>query len=209
MKCAMDAIYFANGENKILSSDKEMQFWRENISKYHSEFYRLSVKNFDFIVPIPNSGVAYAEGISKETGVPILNLVKKETHKRFLNVDSGIERNFRISKNLTVNKDYELKNKKILIVDEAIFTGFTLKEVIEQVRIAYDDLEIHVSIPNPIVKKNCIFSKFPIRDLLYNNLQSNYFEEYFRVTDVYLQKLDESYYKSFGWPNTCFFCLED
>jgi len=96
--------------------------------------------HFDYIVPIPlhwqryaqrgfNQAVEIAQVISKKSGKPVANILKRkkrtkrqsglEPNKRILNLSGAFE--------LNVKDCEKYKNKNILIVDDLITTGSTIR----------------------------------------------------------------------------------
>lgn len=112
------------------------------------------VDDIDFIVPIPQTGITYANGIADGLDKPMLYAIsqKSNTSETFIVADV-FKRKSLIMNKLEIVKEI-VKNKKIGLVDEAVFTGATLKLVCESLR-AYDVEKIHVLIPSPLGTKRC------------------------------------------------------
>lgn len=88
----------------------------------------------DYVVPVPNSGLYYAMGFSKATGIPYIQaLVKIREGERTLAETDLVKRGKMIRRNLVLLPDV-LRGKRVVLVDEAIFTGTTLRLVCEKLR---------------------------------------------------------------------------
>lgn len=69
------------------------------------------VKNIDYIVPVPNTGIFYATGLSELTRLPVLFALSKMDSKRAYEIENVDERKAYLYKNISFNKDV-LKGKK-------------------------------------------------------------------------------------------------
>ena len=135
-KFPVRSLVLAKGGSDIVASRK--------LGELAWELTYIKNAEFDFIVPIPLHWKRYAERgynqahqmaniISKKSGKPVVNLLKRvkstqrqselSPHNRILNVVDAFELNLKVFKK---NK-HEYKNKKILIVDDLLTTGSTIK----------------------------------------------------------------------------------
>lgn len=138
------------------------------------------IQNIDYIVPVPSSGNFYAVGLSKMTKIPILPALKKiQVSERAFEIQNVDARKKYLYENMQINF-HLIKNKSIILVDEAIFTGATLKVICD---ILQDNgiKEIHLAIPSPKCFSQCEYLVFPKRTLLLNKINENYITKYFGV----------------------------
>lgn len=141
------------------------------------------ISNVDYIVPVPSSGIFYAVGLSKALKIPFLPALRKlEISERAFEIQNVDMRKSYLSKNMEVNA-HLIKGKKLLIVDEAIFTGATLKVVCELLK-ENGALEVHIAIPSPKCYKNCEYLVQPDRTMLLNKINENAISKYFDVESV-------------------------
>lgn len=144
-----------------------------------------SLKEIDYIVPIPETGKYYAQGIAEALKIPYREVFfkKNEKHGRSFDIKDSDERRKFINSKLGIHSGL-LKNKSIAIVDEAIFTGATLKiacHLLKEEKIK----KLYIFIPSPSCKRKCMFNMQPDRTLLLDYYRESDLRLYFDVTEVY------------------------
>lgn len=168
------------------------------------------LEKIDYIVPVPNSGNFYAVGFSKATGIPYLPALSKvDVSERAFEIQDVSMRRSYLIKNMSVNSDL-IREKNILLIDEAIFTGATLKSVCELVGEA-GAKTVNIAIPSPQCFKACQNYVQPERELLLSKVRSSAVARYFNVESVtYLsEKTYRDQISSFkGDNNFCMTCFE-
>jgi amidophosphoribosyltransferase len=103
---------------------------------------RQPVKNADCIIPIPETSIFNAQGFSKESKIPLVNAIfKKRPKTQTLFIKNRKER----IKNVFLFIPNLIKNKKIVLVDETVISGLSLKTVLSVIR-GYKPKEIHVRV---------------------------------------------------------------
>lgn len=166
-----------------------------NVGKYRYDLgYQLAqsipakvIKEIDSIVPIPMSGLYYAMGLSKGTGIPYVQaLYKHDVQARSFQLADIALRERIIEQKIKPIADL-LVGRNILLVDEAIFTGVTLKVVCDMVR-ACGVKNIYLALPTPICKNQCRQYVQPERRLLSQDFGEDEVKNYFRVKDIFFQK---------------------
>jgi amidophosphoribosyltransferase len=164
----------------------------------------------DYIVPVPNSGVYYAVGLSDGIGKTYLpTLSKNNIAERAFEIQNVDMRRRYLTSNMNVNATL-ITNKKVLLVDEAIFTGATLKSVCEILRKS-NVAEIHLAIPSPMCTNQCSFLVQPERELLLNRINKRALEQYFDVdsiTFISFEKYSETVNKFRGDKDSCTKCFQ-
>lgn len=150
------------------------------------------VRKTDYIVPIPNSGLFYAMGIAEEIKVPYLQaLIKPDTLTRSFQIaDIALREQVIRQKIMPVRELLERKN--IILVDEAIFTGTTLRIVCDMIK-ACGVGEIYVAIPTPICRNTCRQYVQPERRLLSWDVNEKEIASYFKVDAVFFQTYSAFY----------------
>lgn len=188
MACVFQLIYKSNPVEKAYGI---------NIGNYRYELgkklaYSLPkeiIKKTDYVVPIPNSGLYYAMGLAEQIKVPYLQaLVKPDMMTRSFQISDIALREQVIRQKITPIREL-LENKNIILVDEAIFTGTTLRIVCDMVK-ACGAGEIYVAIPTPICRNVCRQYVQPERRLLSWEVEEEDIVAYFKVKGVFFQTYD-------------------
>jgi dTDP-4-dehydrorhamnose reductase len=147
------------------------------------------IQKIDYVVPIPNSGLYYAMGLAEQIKVPYLQaLVKPDTLTRSFQISDIALREQVIRQKITPVREL-LENNNIILVDEAIFTGTTLRIVCDMVK-ACGAGEIYVAIPTPICRNICRQYVQPERRLLSWDVEEEDIIAYFKVNGVFFQTYD-------------------
>lgn len=163
------------------------------------------LQKIDCIVPVPMSGLYYGMGVSEETGIPYVQaLIKPQTNNRsFQIVDTG-NREHMIREKISAIPEL-INNKTIALVDEAIFTGTTLKVVCDMVK-ACGVKGIYILIPTPMSRNRCGYYVMPNREMLAEKVRD--MKLFFGVTEVFFQE-NETYEETIkSIPNICYECLK-
>lgn len=189
MNCSLRLLY------KCLPSE---DIFNKNVGRFRVELGERTANEIpeeiksklDYIVPVPSSGVFYAVGLSKILSVPFLPALKKiEVSERAFEIENVDMRKSFLFKNMELNESL-IKGKNILLVDEAIFTGATLKVVCDIFRDSGVN-EIHIAIPSPECNNNCEYFVQPKRVMLLNKINKSSLAQYFDVNSVTFLKLEE------------------
>ena len=99
-----------------------------------------------------------------------------------------------------------MRGKCIGIVDEAIFTGATLKIVCEKLR-SCSVKSIYLFIPSPESKYRCEYNMQPDRAMLSEYVRASHLADYFDVDGVYFQE-DETFVEVLSeYDNYCTNCF--
>lgn len=165
------------------------------------------VEKLDYVVPVPTSGLFYAMGMAEKIQVPYLEaLIKTDPKERSFQIADLAAREKAIQDKIYAIPEL-LKGKTVALVDEAIFTGTTLRVVCDMVK-SCGAKGIYICIPTPVSRNVCRQYVQPKRTLLTERNDMIGFEEYFKVDGVYFQE-----YKVFvdslkGIKNICAECFE-
>ncbi|EAH7311203.1 glutamine amidophosphoribosyltransferase, partial [Campylobacter coli] len=148
------------------------------------------LNDIDYIVPVPSSGIFYAVGLSKALKIPMLPALKKiQISERAFEIQDVDTRKRYLYNNMEINSEL-IKNKNIILVDEAIFTGATLKVVCDILKDC-DVSKIHLAIPSPKCFLQCDYLVQPKRILLLKKINERYLSNYFNVNSVNFLPLEQ------------------
>lgn len=137
----------------------------------------------DCVVPVPNSGLFYAMGLAQEIRKPYLQaLVKIDNGSRSFNIADLASRSMYLRSKIVPIAELA-RGKKILLIDEAIFTGITLRTACDILK-ACGTKEIHICIPTPVCYSRCEQYIQPDRAILSEGVNADDMTDYFGVESV-------------------------
>lgn len=120
----------------------------------------------DCVVPIPESGIYSATGLSAESGKPLFfGLIRDYFTEKTLYSSTSKNRYEALRKKL-IPVDSIVRGKSIALVDEAILSGATLLVVVQRLK-EVGVREIHVRIPSPVIVDECTGRILPKIKLAY------------------------------------------
>lgn len=160
----------------------------------------------DCVVPVPRTGRFYAMGLSQALGVPYVEgLLKGPNLARSFDVQNAELRKAIVRTHIRPLPEL-LEGRSIALVDEAIFTGTTLKVVCEMLR-ACGVKTIHICIPTPTCRKGCGQYVLPERRMLLEQISEETCPAYFGVKSVTFQSIQA--FKSYlsGLDDVCMECF--
>lgn len=144
------------------------------------------IQTLDYVCPVPQTGLYYAMGLAKALNVPYIQSLDNSNSK----IRSFQIQNNDIRKEILWGKLHPIQelicNKNIAIVDEAIFTGATLKVVCEMLRECNVN-KIYICIPTPRCNFHCEYLVHPMRKMLLEYLREEMLPSYFDADDVFFQ----------------------
>lgn len=188
--CIFEHIYFSHINSTIFN---------HSIFEQRKSFGRLIAKKniqlksrCDIVVPIVNSGICAAMGVSQIFNLPLIFAIlkNKKQNRTFIEIENlrnkKIEQKFKIKKEL-------IRDKRILLVDDSLVRGNTAKNIVNKLYKA-GAKEIHMLIASPMLKNTCSFG-VDIRDK--NELIANKFKDINQLSD------------ELGLDSLCFIDLAD
>lgn len=149
--CMFEYIYFARPDSVI--NKRTVYTIRENFGK---ALAKTCPKDADMVIGVPDSGIPGAIGFAQGSGIPYREGLIKNRYigRTFINPDQS-QRLKSIQLKLNGLR-YVLEGKKIVIVDDSIVRGNTMKKIIQLIR-DKGALEVHVRITCPPIKFPCFF----------------------------------------------------
>ncbi|MBQ2054372.1 MAG: amidophosphoribosyltransferase, partial [Eubacterium sp.] len=117
---------------------------------------RESAVDADIVVGVPDSGLAAAEGYALESGIPFALAFHKNSYigRSFIK-PTDEERRTAVHMKLSVLR-HVVEGKRIVIIDDSIVRGTTMKQLIEMLREAGAS-EVHVRISSPPFLYPCYY----------------------------------------------------
>lgn len=147
--CMFKMIYSARPDMLILNQN--VSSFRINVGKQLAKEHPADA---DMVIPIPESGIYGATGYAAESRIPFyFGLIREYYIKKTLFEPTLKMRSALLDKKIIIVPEV-IKDKRIVLIDEAIFSGVTLGVTIEKLKKA-GVKEIHVRIPSPPVISSC------------------------------------------------------
>lgn len=147
--CLFETIYFARPDSKL--DGKSIYLSRIEAGR---ELARESGVDGDIVIGAPDSGTIAAIGYAEESNIPYAEGLIKNRYvgRTFIEPTQELrEQGVRIK--LNVLKE-NVEGKRIILVDDSIVRGTTIKRTVEMIRNAGAS-EIHVRIASPPVTHSC------------------------------------------------------
>ena len=187
-KCSLNLIYRKNS-NEIVK-DNSVAYWRNNLgASLKSTIPTDIINSLDAIVPIPETGKYYAQGLASALDKPYIEAFYKRSEMgRSFDINNSAKRKQFITSKLGLIEDL-VDSKTIGIVDEAIFTGSTLKVVSELLKHTQVN-KVYFFIPSPPCISRCIYNLQPNRKMLCEDKSIDDLITYFNIDGIYFQSLD-------------------
>jgi len=149
--CMFEYVYFSRPDSVL--DGKSVYDVRVRLGKNLAKTYAADA---DVIVPVPDTSRPAAEGISRETGIPVAEgLIKNRYIGRTFIMPTQTMRDNAINVKLNPIKSV-LKDKKIILVDDSIVRGTTSKKIVKLVKSA-GPKKIDVWITCPPIISPCFY----------------------------------------------------
>lgn len=149
--CIFEYIYFARPDTYI--NGISVYEARKNIGR---ELAKEHPVDGDIVIGVPDSGIAAAIGYAEESGVPYgIGLVKNKYVGRSFISPTQKKREKAVRLKLNVLRE-SVKDKKVIIVDDSIVRGTTIKQLVKLLREA-GAKEIHMRVSAPPFLWPCFY----------------------------------------------------
>jgi len=150
--CIFEYIYFARPDSDV--EGKNVYNIRKEIG---AELAReSSTLQADVVVPVPDSGVPAAIGYAEEAGIPFeLGIIRNHyVGRTFIEPTDQIRHlGVRLKHNANAG---QLKDKRVVLVDDSIVRGTTSTKIVDMVRNA-GAKEVHMRISSPPINGSCFY----------------------------------------------------
>jgi amidophosphoribosyltransferase len=112
-------------------------------------------KNDYIVVGCPNSGIIPGKNYAKLLNLPYKQIISKNKNTNRSFILPSNEQRIEMCKN-KFNIDSSIKNKNIILIDDSIVRGNTLKILIQLLRLK-ECKEVHIRISSPPIKGPCYY----------------------------------------------------
>ena len=153
-KCIFEYIYFLN-ENTIMDNIS-VKRTREIFGQYLAmkDINKFN-KNDYIVVGCPTSGIISGKNYAKLLNLPYKQIITKNKNTNRSFILPSNEQRIEMCKN-KFNIDPSIKNKNIILIDDSIVRGNTLKILINLLR-NMECNEVHIRISSPPIKGPCYY----------------------------------------------------
>jgi len=150
-RCMFEYVYFSRPDSKI--DDRDVYSARIRLGRNLARTYKTHA---DVIVPVPDTARPAAEGISRETGIPVLEgLIKNRYVGRTFIMPNQQGRDNAVHLKLNAVRGV-VGEKNVLLVDDSIVRGTTMRKIVNLVREA-GAKRVEVWITCPPIKSPCFY----------------------------------------------------
>ncbi len=149
--CIFELIYFARPDSIVF--DQEVYQARKNMG---AALAREAPIDADFVMPFPDSGMYAGVGYAQESGLPFeMAMIRNHYVGRTFIQPTQDMRDFGVKVKLNPAKSM-IKNRKILIVEDSIVRGTTIRTRIKKLR-ELGARELHMRVSCPPIKFPCYY----------------------------------------------------
>jgi len=149
--CMFEWVYFSRPDSLI--NEKHVFMVRKALGKKLAEEHPVKA---DVVVPVPDTARTAASAFSEKTGIKLEEgLIKNRYIGRTFIMPSQEKRKEAVRMKLNVVKEI-VDGKKVVLVDDSIVRGTTLKEIVRMVRNS-GAKEVHVRITCPPIRAPCFY----------------------------------------------------
>ncbi len=149
--CSFEPIYFARPDS--LLHGESIYIRRRKMGEILA---RECPAEADVVIPIPDSGVAMAEGFSLESGIPLaMGLVRNHYIGRTFIQPSQSDRDFGVRLKLNPVRSV-LEGKRVVVVDDSLVRGTTAARILRIIKNA-GAKEIHFRVASPPITHSCFY----------------------------------------------------
>jgi amidophosphoribosyltransferase len=162
--CIFEFVYFSRPDSKIFGENVDKA--RRALGKHLAEEHPVDA---DIVISVPDSSNTAAVGYSRRTGIKFeLGLIRNHYVGRTFIHPVPSMRDLKVKVKFNTVEGI-LKDKRVVVIDDSIVRGTTLKPLISMIRKA-GAKEVHVRISSPPVVSPCYYGMdFPTREELIAN----------------------------------------
>ncbi|RJP33281.1 MAG: amidophosphoribosyltransferase [Candidatus Omnitrophota bacterium] len=150
-QCVFELVYFARPDSHVFG--QEVHPARENLGRV---LYRECPTEADAVIPIPDSSVCSALGYALESGIALQQGIIRSHYigRTFIEPSQSI-RDFGAKIKYSPVRAV-LNGKRIIVVDDSIVRGTTMRKIVKMLRKA-GAAEIHLRIASPVWIEPCFY----------------------------------------------------
>jgi hypothetical protein len=183
-RCSLKVLYRQAPPERV--AGQTVADWRTALGRQLAASVPDEIRDrLDQIVPVPETGKCYARGLADAMGKPYVEAIFKRTDKRSFDLADADRRRLFIAGKLGVRASL-LRGRSVGIVDEAIFTGATLRLVCHLLQFT-GVRHLYLFVASPPCTTPCGYNMQPNRNLLSEYIPPAEMPAYFDVDGVFFQ----------------------
>ena len=148
--CMFEFVYFAKPDSRI----NNRSVYKTRVELGHILAKKHPAKA-DIVVPVPNSGRAYAIGYSRESGILLDEGIMKDKTERSFIQQEQVHRDKIVSEGLSFLRAV-FHDKRVVLIDDSIVRGTNIRQLVQGIRRA-GAKEVHIRIGCPPLIAPCYF----------------------------------------------------
>jgi amidophosphoribosyltransferase len=149
--CMFEYVYFARPDSTL--NGVSVYKARKTLGKLMAKSYPIKA---DIVSAVPYSGVASAIGYSQESGIPYTEILLRNRYAgRSFIMPSQESRDLMVKMKL-IPVEEEIRGKEIVLIDDSIVRGTTMKQIVALIRAA-GAKKIHLRITCPPIIAPCFY----------------------------------------------------
>lgn len=215
--CNYRSYYYDDSKRRAMCSFEYVYFSRPDSRQEGRSVYEARVKmgellakkdggEYDLVAPVPDSGIPAAVGFANASGLPYTHVLIKNKYIGRTFMDPTQEERERLLRlKLGILKE-TVKDKRVLLVDDSIVRGTTMKRLVERIKGA-GAKEVHVRICSPPIKYSCYFGiDTPLKKALIGaNYEIERIAQHIGADSLMYLELDDLI-EAIGLPQDCLCC---
>jgi amidophosphoribosyltransferase len=148
--CLFEFIYLARPDSRLAS--EEVYAARVRMGE---ALAREAAADADLVMPVPDSGTPAAIGFARASGIPFSEGLIKNRYvgRTFIQPDQGLREQ---GIKLKFNPLEEVAGKRVVVVDDSIVRGTTMRQLVAMLRDA-GATEVHIRVSSPPIVSPCFY----------------------------------------------------
>ena len=190
--CIFEYVYFARPDATL--NDVSVYRSRLRMGQNLAEAWKKKYpeKTPDIVIPAPSTANTAALSFAHELGVRYSEGLYKNTFIGRTFIMPGQDERKKSVKYKLVPQELEIRDKKVLILDDSIVRGNTSREIVRMLK-DFGAKEVYFAVACPPVKSPCFYGvDMPTKEeLIAGNMNENEIENYLNVDALLYQKIDD------------------
>jgi len=151
--CPLELIYLSRADSEV--NGYSVYAFRKALARRLATRLRgKTARDVDIVIGVPDTGILYALKVGEALGKPVELALMNIERRRSALIDESAMRQATVHLKITpVVK--ELRGKRVLLIDDSLLSGLTIKEVSQVLRHRAGVKEVHVGIASPRITKSC------------------------------------------------------